>query len=222
MSAMLKRPVIESIGPPPEKHAARVAAAMARWLIESSFAHWDQMNRVLGAQGFSDGNPTAQRKLADRLGTAGGMAVLAMNLKTGKRGAYTITMLTWGGFAGDRVFEPGDPIPDKPWLGVTITKLASVGGGHNRHSVKERLWLLISHHAMGRLAERCGARTPEELLMAVRDMAFAIRIAQKDEEKVDAPPGGWRIPFGSGIAVVNLHDTLNVRTVITVLESGAM
>src|SRR5262249_7914305 len=76
---------ILSIGPPPERHADRVVAAMLRQLAQTRAHLFPAICAAL--QSSSDGTPQAQRKLERRIKEAGALSTL---LTPGKRGRYTL------------------------------------------------------------------------------------------------------------------------------------
>ena len=93
-----------------------------------------------------------------------------------KRGRYTLWVHWidgWDAGRKDIIFGDEHAIPAKPWLACSITRLASKGRGIYRE--KNLTMMVITHHALSRLAQRCGAKTPEDLIDAVANiwMAFA-------------------------------------------------
>ena len=197
-----KYPVIESIGPPPEAHAQRIAGEMARWLIVQSEKRWKAMAKVV--EKAKDGNPTAQWKLAHRLAAAAGPAVFDLAVQTGKRGRYVMRFACWTGWVNGEPTSSGQALPERPWLGVGWMTVTNKGGYHAEFD--DYIWLLVNHHAMARLAERCGARTPLQLAatLGVLSKAFMKYAIDHTEpgEKATIPPEGWRVPFEGGIAVI--------------------
>jgi hypothetical protein len=221
---MDKYPVIESIGPPPEMHAQRVAGEMARWLIAQGEERWKKMAKVV--KGAKDGNPTAQWKLAHRLAAAAGPAVFDIAVSPGKRGKYTMRFSCWTGWVNGEPTVEGQILPERPWLGVGWMTVKNMGG--YQAEFDDFIWLLINHHAMARLAERCGARSPIQLvqMLGVMSKAFLKYAVDHAEpgEKADIPPEGWRVPFKDGVAVI-ARDTEGVNPsglplCITVLPPG--
>ena len=55
---------IQSIGPPPERHADRVVAEMMRDLARKRATLWKAINEAIASS--TDGGPRAQRKMAER------------------------------------------------------------------------------------------------------------------------------------------------------------
>jgi hypothetical protein len=104
---------------------------------------------------------------------------------------------------------PGDPMPDRPWLCCMMTEIWP------RDSEKDcdlRL-VTLTHHAMQRLAERCEARTVDDLVVALEELA-TWRLEAVDPDRSIA----HRVPVsgGRGVAIlesVEDHDWL-VKTVL--------
>ena len=203
IKAVEKYPVIESIGPPPEAHAQRIAGEMARWLIAQGEKRWKAMSEIVKTA--KDGNPTAQWRFARRLAKAAGPAVFDVGVATGKRGKYTMRFSCWTGWVNGKPTADVAKLPDRPWLGIgwmTVTNK-----GNYQADFDDYIWLLINHHAMARLAERCGARTPLQLVnilgkLSKAFMEYAIAHTEPGE-KADIPPEGWRVPFEGGVAVIS-------------------
>jgi hypothetical protein len=200
----VKYPVIESVGPPPELHAQRIAGEMAVWLIKHGEKRWEEMARVVKT--CKDGNPISQMRLAHRLAAAAGPAIFDLSVKTGKRGRYTMYFHCWTGWVNGEPVKDGAVLPERPWLGVGWLTIKNKG--NYTADFDDFTWLLINHHAMARLAERCGARTPIQLLKALRPLSKAAmdhitaQMKAHPENKLDIPPEGWRIPFQGGVAVI--------------------
>jgi len=72
---------IQSVGPPPERHADRVVAEMMQELARNQSRLWDAVPEIVASS--SDGSPRAQRKMEERIRRAG---ALATYLSPGKRG----------------------------------------------------------------------------------------------------------------------------------------
>ena len=191
-------PTIRSIGAPPERHAARVGAEMTRWLIAEGHRRWPACDAVFEAR--NDGNPKAQAKMVDKLVAAAGPVLFDAVLEPGKRRRYQLFLHGWRGWNRGRPILAGEPIPERPWLAVFLQRVIS---RHARVDSDEIVTLLICHHAIARLAERCEARDPFDVLDAARAMSMAVLKPLKAE-----PLGsvGSRVPFANGIAVVCLDD----------------
>jgi hypothetical protein len=169
----------------------------------------------------SGGNPRSQRKLEARIKKAG---ALGTQLTTGKRGAYRITYYAWGGWdAGrDAMIEPGDLLPHKPWLGCFVHKLVSVGRGREDVTISVYPVLLVTHHALSRLAQRHDARTIFDLLDAAKEIWHAVaELADEKgfEECMKPPPAGWRTLIGDGrVVVLQKHERFHALIAATILN----
>src|SRR5215471_13213673 len=202
---------INSIGPPPEKHADRVVAEMMRLLAKRQAGLWHTIVEVIAES--SDGSPRSQRKMEERVKRAG---ALRTYLFPGKRGKYQLHIYDISGWDQSRDAEItiGDPIPEKPWIAVNLTAIESKGGGRRRLQHKTASFLFITHHAMSRAAQRHGLRTSDHLLNAVKAIfSAALRLMHKKDQKAfdDVPPDGWRVritPDDDAIVVLKRHPTL--------------
>jgi hypothetical protein len=182
------------IGPPPERHAARVVGEMVRWLAGERARLSGELMVAFDRSKSKFGSPIAQRRLADRLRKAGGKALLDLRLRTGKRGNFVLSVVEW------YVYDPArhetifsfDPLREKPWLECS----ASVWPAKRRDDKFTVTLFSMSHHAMQRLAERCGARAPDDLLAAMRELWSALE-REIDWEKAitEVLAGGKSIPL---------------------------
>jgi hypothetical protein len=206
---------IQSIGPPPERHADRVVAEMMRELAHKRAAVWRAMQEAIRTS--SDGSPKAQRKLEARIRRAGAVST---KLTPGKRGRYTLYVYDFTGWneRRDEEIKLGDPIPERPWIACHLDRLQSEGGGRNAVDFKSEPFLFITHHAMSRVAQRLGMRTSEHMLSATHiiwNAAIDLFYEKKDLEKVlAAPPQGWHVPVLNGTAVVVLRPHRKRRALV--------
>jgi hypothetical protein len=162
---------IQSIGPPPEKHADRVVADMLKVIVAARAKILPRIQSVL--TNMNDGQPAGQQKIFDRLVEAGRPFFIGGHIDTGKRGRYTITLLTLLGWDSERkttIELDSDAIPDKPWIAMSVVTIKSLG--RRRYDQEEYLSMFITHHALSRLAQRCGARTIYDVHYAVQRIAM--------------------------------------------------
>jgi len=200
---------IQSIGPPPERHADRVVAEMMRHLARKRATLLEAINEAIANS--TDGGPRAQRKMAERIERAG---ALNTELTSGKRGRYTLTFCDFTGWDAKRDAEIrlGDKIPEKPWIACNVTILSSPGRGRETLDCRSTPVILITHHAMSRTAQRLGLRTTEHLMVAARTIwNGAVKLLNDKENKawLDAPPQGWRVPIeakGEAFVILKRHD----------------
>ena len=162
-------PRIQSVGAPPEAHADRVVAEMLRHIVANQTVRWDDVARIFrSAQtGGDDGNPAAQQRLVEKLKAAGGDFFFGVFLEPGKRGKYTITFFQVCGLDPntDKPISHVDEIPDKPQLLCSMGLFESKGRGV--YNVDGMPHLIVTHHALSRLAQRCDARVPKDMINAV-------------------------------------------------------
>ena len=166
-------PQIKSIGLPPEKHADRVVGEMLTVIANARQKRWARMTDIIGKA--PDGNPKAQARMVEKLREAARPFCLAVDLEPGKRGRYTLRLATveaWNPATKD-IVGMDEPLPELPWLALNRVDLTSKG--NHRYDQEYGLVLAITHHALSRLAQRCGARTVTDIwhasLMIIRAYA---------------------------------------------------
>ena len=215
---------IQSVGPPPERHADRVIAAMMRELARKHATLWDEIGAVVRTCKGGAGSPRAQMRLGERIKRAGAHHA---KVYPGKRGKFEIVIYDFTGFdpSRDAEIRLGDPIPPKPWTACNLSMLESPGGGRNTIELNSRPLLFITCHAMSRVAQRFGARTPNHLMTATHvifNECIALFNRKKIDAFLDAPPDGWRVPLpvkdGMAVAVLKRHDKRPALICATVIE----
>jgi hypothetical protein len=179
-------PEIQSAGPPPERHADRVVAEMLRHLTVQQIAMRAAVTGAICSS--SDGSPRSQRKLAQRIERAGAFGI---SLEPGKRGQYTLGFVELVGWdpVRDGPVQPGDELPEKPWLGYCVCVLKSRGRGFGEVKYHARPILFMTHHALSRAAQRWGVRTVEHLVKATKLSAAFIADLVDNEQTLDALDG---------------------------------
>jgi hypothetical protein len=115
-----------------------------------------------------DGNPRAQAKLAARIRSLG---ALETSLTPGKRGRYDLYVYSLAGWdpRRDALIEPGDPIPQKPWICTLFQAIHGVG--KCRGNCTGFTWLYLTHHCLSRSAQRRGVRTAADLSATITSIA---------------------------------------------------
>lgn len=189
----LKLPQISSIGPPPEKHADRVVAAMMRHLVERS-AHLRSTLADVLKEGYRAGSARAQTKLAQRIKRAGAVDV---HLIPGKRGQYRLMFDDISGWDPhqDGPIGPSDPIPPKPWLVFHVSEIRNPGN-NLRPKFFTHPAVFITHHVLSRAAQRLDLRTTGDAQTLTKFIAHAAMVLMANEVEFDpekAPPNGHRI-----------------------------
>jgi hypothetical protein len=165
-------PEIQSVGLPPERHADRVVLEMLKLLATARQETWSRIRDILGQ--CADGNPKAQARMLEKLKTAAGPFIFGTQLKPGKRGRYKLYFLdtqVWNPETGDVVHPEDMTIPEMPWLAFMIVELTSKGD--HRYHADSSVALLMTHHALSRLTQRCGARTMQDIWNAACEIAAA-------------------------------------------------
>jgi hypothetical protein len=171
---------------------------MCRWLAGEQWGILARCKEYIAAEegrsGMRLGNPKAQHRFVRRLVKhAASKALIDVQLTPGKRGRYALTQVIWAVAApyAEAPLWPDDPVPERPWLTCVTHVLAP------KHPELERTAraVTLTHHAMQRLAERCDARTTDDLLAALR------QIWLKSEKAGAIPDGSGRMPFAGGVAI---------------------
>jgi hypothetical protein len=161
-------PRILSVGPPPERHAARVVAEMCHWLVDERQRLSLAMREALAASRSRLGSPKAQIRFVHRMRKAGGKALVDLQLTPGKQARFELIWVTWSVMGpDDRDLRPGEPMPDKPLLSLDTACMT-------KKDIDFRQVFVLTHHAMQRLAECGQLRNADDLLGAVADLWRAI------------------------------------------------
>lgn len=203
-------PIIQSLGPPPERHADRVVAEMMQALAKSRAHLFARILATIATS--SDGSPRAQARMKVRIMKAGALSVC---LEPGKRGRYAMTINDWTGWdqARDDEITAGDPIPEKPWLSCWLTLIRSEG--RSPPTLQSVPILFITHHVLSRAAQRRGARTIPDLMAVSRTLwnaAVAPLTQAQAQGDIDSwlivPPEGRRVQLqDGGTVVLQKHET---------------
>lgn len=211
----MNAPAITTQGPPPERHAARLVGEMCRWLAVEQPRLVARHRQLLKGSFAKLGNPKAQRRFTARMlrDPELGQRFLAFWLVPGKRGHCTFRWLTWAPVTpgGEPIME-GDPIPTAPWLVCLLEEVRL----KDREGSGVAPVVTLTHHAMQRLAERCGARTTNDLLVALGEIACGVIAAGEEEAKTGTFAKTLRIPVAGGVAIAEESDEhgLLVKTVL--------
>ena len=214
----MRIPTIQSEGPPPERHAARVVREMAHWLrIERDRLH---VLMVAALRGASLGNPKSQQRAIDRLTAVGIKALMHMHFESGKRGKFTLWCSLWEIYdpINDKIIsKPEDQTPDQPWLACMLVKWEGLGNYRTKHDA--RRMFALTHHAMQRLAERSSVCTPDDLLMVMVEIHEAL-VSRMDAAREKGKPRqiDKHIPVPGGVAIVEWEDDCGMFVVKTVLS----
>jgi hypothetical protein len=222
-----KPPEIQSVGLPPEKHADRVVAEIMRYIIAMRSRDWAEAKGILLDPDASDGNPRAQAKLLKKFRAAAGAFCLAADLVPGKRGRYSITAFTVGGWDPNRecTIEDEEAIPARPW--ITLNAFRLKGEGHGSFNYNEFPVLFFTHHALSRLAQRCGARTALEVYAAVAKIMVEFYLLLEQTTQgfstiTDNQRMRVKLPMGMGtaICVIRREGEKNQFTITTLWDEA--
>lgn len=156
---------IQSLGPPPEKHADRVIAQMLRELVKARVNVDFNLKEIV--RSVRDGNPRAQRRFAEKIMAATHPFTPAIGVDPGKRGRYSLSIRMLDGWnpVTKRLIVNESQIPLKPWVTMTCIEFRSKGRGFYECDASQLIF--ASHHALSRLAQRCGVKASIDLLHAV-------------------------------------------------------
>jgi hypothetical protein len=205
---------------PPERHADRVVADMLRFIATE---HAGTLQRVGAAiRDTSAGNPKAQARMVERIRRVAGANLI--DITPGKRGHYRIALYDWVAWDDDRGDEikPGDQIPAKPWLICAITDIR--GRGRGARQADSGYVLRITHHALSRLAQRCGARTIEDMIIAAKALWRSYHAYRMTMPLGVPTPDGFRLRvefpglMGNAIAVTRPHEKGGLL-IVTIIEA---
>ena len=218
---------IQSIGPPPERHADRVVGAMLRQLAQTRAHLLPAIYRAFDTS--SDGTPRAQRKMEARIKQAG---ALVTKLYPGKRGRYVLKFVDCTGWDQVRdaeiTIDDLDTIPEKPWIAYHLNTITSVGGGRHECKANGGPFLFVTHHALSRLAQRENARTAGDLLIAAESIMMVTAAVAKErgwDNVLAAPERGWRVPVtkdGDLVVVLKRHEKRKALVAATLFKPGSL
>lgn len=213
---MNELPRITSIGAPPELHADRIVASMLRVIVSIRAKRWPEAQAVYEAHP-KDGNPGAQARLLKRIEKAMRGFVLGSALESGKRGRYKIHLLVLDGWDAEKsiIIGPDDRIPAKPW--IAISQVIVTSKGDHRYDETTEVPLLITHHALSRLAQRCGARDLRQVYYAVRAIGAAYIKQMKGRFVCHNERMRVETDLGPVICVLSHHADGNGGIVLTTL-----
>jgi hypothetical protein len=142
---------------------------MLQEMVQRHAKLWAAIRAIPKDPHMRDGNPRAQAKLEAKIKNLG---ALQTGLIPGKRGRYELRVYSFAGWdpQRDAVIEPGDPIPDKPWI-CTMLYIVRGNGQHRISHGSSSPVLFLTHHSLSRAAQRWGVRTVSDLSAAIEEIA---------------------------------------------------
>jgi hypothetical protein len=209
VSMKILPPTIQSVGPPPEKHAMRIVSEMIEYLHDRQRDLWARAAGSINTKQM--GSVVGQERAIARFQKQNEGLILKTWFTPGSRGRYKLRAVMWmiwnpagDGGHGDMA-GPNNPLPDNAQLAVGI----AVRTGRDTE-FKTYVPLVITRHAMVRLAERAGVRTVDDLLLVMK-LLWNAAMALAEETRTETPPAaGWRKTIddkpGSPIAVITRDD----------------
>jgi hypothetical protein len=155
----------------------------------------------------ADGNPAAQERMHRKLKAAVCGFMLGSMLIPGKRGRYCLSFVCLAGWNAEQktLIDGDDPIPEKPWIVLSVIGIESKG--RYRYVKKIHNSLFITHDALSRLAQRCGVPTINEVYDAViriADRYMARCVANDYRPPRDGDRLKVELPHGMGNAICAL------------------
>src|SRR5262245_9879149 len=185
---------IQSIGPPPERHADRVVAEMMHAFARRYATLMNEVAALIGSA--NDGGRRGQLKLLNAIKR---LPVMTAYLRPGKRGRYKIFFYCFTGWDYRRhdLIKVDDPVLERPWIACHLCLLESFGGGRKYRELSAHPIVLISHHALSRAAQRLKLREIEAIPViaeSILDAAVNLLLEKKTLAAwLAAPPQGWRV-----------------------------
>jgi hypothetical protein len=205
------------VADPPERHAARIVAEMVKWLAveQSRFEH--VLAREIATGRSRLGSVIAQERLVARLRRAGdGKGLVDLRLWPGKKAGFLIRWTDWRAVTPQtaRMLKEGEPVPERAWLSCEIMYFTA------RHPTRYHRAFLLTHHAMVRLATRCGATTPDHLLDAMREIWRGfVECADRVGAEAASRLVRLELPVKSGVAIAEREDKDSCFIIKTVLSA---
>ena len=216
---MTQAPQIQSVGPPPQRHAERIVDEMLLWMHGQQAVIWERAKGSLNSKQM--GNPVGQERAVARFRKALGKMGLEVRLSPGKRGRYHLTNIAWIVWDSDKSDMARQHVaPARPTLALAV--FVSERSNKWDSSVP----LVVTRHALVRLAERADMRTTEDLIEALRAIWWALftLVAEKgDGEWASPPPEGWRVQLpltGAPIAVIGRQEEEPRRMLVKTILAG--
>jgi hypothetical protein len=217
--------MIQSIGEPPDRHAERVADLFLRHLFARQGELWANVEGSLHRKQM--GSIVGQRRAVARFRRAAGDLALSIDLTPGSRGRYLLmftSCMLWD-VAVDEAADLDRPIPSRCWLAVGV----AFNNGGEPDDWDCRVPLLITRHAIVRLAQRSGVRTIPDLLTAAKDLwrAALTLLAEVDATGdiaiLQREGAIWRLPLANGpIAVIGVASTAGRQLIVKTILSADM
>jgi hypothetical protein len=217
---MTDLPEIQSEGPPPDRHAERIISLMMRYLAQQNAQVWAGINAIIHDPFCRDGNPKAQRKMADRVKATGASFVQLEPAKRGKYKLYIHDMIGW-----DHVTDTAIGVNDdvsKPWLAAQFHIVEGCGHCLVKHYTRQMVY--ITTHSLVRVVQRWQARNIQDLIRVVETISnVAIKYILKVDDGVTndwckTPPDGIRVPFPnqSSVMVLKRYEPRPGLVVVTI------
>jgi hypothetical protein len=228
MSKDITPPSISSIGAPPERHAGRIVGEMLAWLHVEQTRLWTSLRGSLKMNQM--GNPVGQTRVIKRFRGRGGPLLIDLELETGKRGKYKLTMVTWAIWDPKRedISDRNSPLPPYACLAVNYDLKVNglIDGRRTDGEWKSAIPLIISRHACLRLAMRAEVKTVPDLLAAVRELWKVVEEFvnnHPNEELLEwlakAPAKGWHMTMPRGtVAVIGRYKDDSRLVIKTILD----
>jgi hypothetical protein len=207
MKTHAARPVIQTEGAPPDRHAERIVTEMMAWMkgqqptllmrdVAAALGSWRSME-----------TPDGQQKAAQRLREDCAGFVFSVDLTPNTRGRFRLAFNSWMVTLGPR-------------LAVNLIELRAVKDFQRVPDTDARIPMQVTHHACVRLAQRANVKTVRQMIHALQMIWEAARpmLAEPREHWATPPDAGWLVPLKNGsfmVVTTNAGDELLVKTVLS-------
>jgi hypothetical protein len=201
------RPVIQTEGAPPDRHAERVITEMMAWMegrqqalmlrdVAAAIGSWRDMD-----------SPEGQQKAAQRLREDCAGFVFSVDLTPNTRGRFRLAYSAWMVTVGQR-------------LAVNRIEFHADKDFQRMPDFNVRIPMQVTHHACVRLAQRANVKTVRQMIHALQMLWDAARpmLAEPREHRATPPEAGWIVPLQNGsfmVVTINKGGELIVKTVLS-------
>jgi hypothetical protein len=209
MHAQSIRALVPGVGPfvgpaPEDRHAERVVRECLAFLSGLTGQMQPQLNEAMGRR--IGGSLKAQARFLKRIEELRSPAVIEVTWSPGKRCRFFVLLSLW------ETDEHG---------GATVWWFIADGQGPGRVARQYCPMWRISRHALVRLVQRAEAHDALRLLVAMRGMAGPVMDAIADAKLGTGDGQTLKVPFPTGIAILEWPDESPVAVVKTILPASA-
>ena len=143
------------------------------------------------------GSIKAQRRACDRILKLMSGLCVDLQLIPAKRGRFSLVLVSWSMWDPNigATLEDGAPPPANTGIAIVLNEYT--GANHIPQS-RVGIPLVVTGHAIVRLAMRAGVRNIGDLIRSLRALWEAVSALLEDksvEEWLEPPEGAWRLPL---------------------------